>query len=145
MFKKILIFLVIVIFCSGCYEVDENSPQFFPFTKWQSKDKSITLYISDDQIGYGSINIDDKNIDVYFDFYNGLRMWGSHYSEYFKEGTPITIEDWEMDCSEGEFTATVIDTTYFEIGEEIVFELVEEKIDESEIPYPEKTGDGSMS
>ena len=142
MSKKILtIFLsilIIVTFCCGCTDVDENSPQFFPNTKWQSEDKSITIYIADDENGYGSININNQEIDVYFWFFNGHRMLCYRSSDYWKNATTPCLENWGMDCSEGKFEVTIEETTYFWVGEKITFELVEENVDESEIPYPPK-------
>ena len=127
MFKKFSIILLILVFCSGCMEVNKNSPEFYPFTKWKSTDQNIIIYMNDDKTGYGSIKVANKYVDVYFEFYNGIRVYCYNLSDYGHKGTIPCLENWTINCSKDRFVATVVDTTYFKIGKEIVFELVRDK------------------
>ena len=49
-----------MVFCSGCMELDKNSPELYPFTKWQSKDGSVTMYIDDNTTGFVRTGMNGK-------------------------------------------------------------------------------------
>lgn len=49
------------------------------------------------------------------------------------------LEKWECKYEKkDQFTATVLSSTYYEVGDKIVFHKIADNIDESDIPYPDK-------
>lgn len=120
----------------GCFDDDSNAPYYYPLSKWQSTDGSIIFYMGDDRIGYGTIITKEETVDVYFTFNFERQIFCNKISDYWVPHSVETLELWSTKCRDKSFTATVSETTYFEPGQIIVFELVEENIDESEVPYP---------
>lgn len=139
MFKKLIILLMILIICfecTGCMSDAQYALYKYPLSKWQSKDKNITIYIGSDHKGYGNFIVENQNIDVFFEFYLDVRCWCYSIDDYWNGETIDSVENWETSCSDGKVIATVKKSTYFEVGQEITLELIEENLNEDEIPYP---------
>lgn len=135
---SLILIIVILTTLSGCIEDDSNAPYKFPLSKWQTRDKSITMYVGSDGTGYGDFTINDKKVEIYYNYYLEVKIFCYNKNDYWKNGTVDTLEVWETKCDEKNIFITVSETTYFEVGQEIVLELVDANVDESEIPYPSK-------
>ena len=140
MLRDMLILILCLLLVMGvqmCSEPNiDNSPYQYPLSKWESTDGSVDFYMGEDKIGYGTITANGETVDVYFTFYDEKEAYCYDIADYWVAHTVEMLEIWDIDCSDKKFVATVYETTYFEVGEEIVFELVEENVDASEIPYP---------
>ena len=73
---------------------------------------------------------------MFFEFYLDVRCWCYSIDDYWNGETIDSVENWETSCSDGKVIATVKKSTYFEVGQEITLELIEENLNEDEIPYP---------
>ena len=63
----------------GCTErPSKYVPCNQPYTKWETADKSVTMYISDDEYGYGYLKSADDTIQVYFEFYLDVLYCGKY-------------------------------------------------------------------
>lgn len=134
--KKIFLIISIIalLCCTACFA--PNIPNQ-SFTKWQSENEEIVFYISEDSI-IGTINLSEETIDVLisFDASNNMSFYPAEL--YYSDVLYDEIECWKCNFKKNKFIAVVELTTYFEVGQEFVFELVEENVNESEIPYPSK-------
>ena len=148
MFKKLivsLILLIILLFSTGCTEDPPYALYNYPLSKWQSIDGNITIYIGSDHKGYGNFIVEKQNINVVFEFYLDVRCWCYSIDDYWNGGTIDSVENWQTKCSDGKFIATVEKTTYFEVGQEFTFVLVEDNLSEEDIPYPVKPEEESKN
>lgn len=149
--KRTFIFIVvcsIILSCSGCVKDDKNNPRNSSMTKWIAS--NMTMYIVDADNGFVLFNQNDDNIVLYIKFARDNNIVAFEQNSYLTKNYDYGdyLEKWKLNkMKKSSFVALVKDTTYFEEGQEIKFELVEENIDESEIPYPPlpeaSTDDGS--
>lgn len=148
MFKRIIsLVLVLLVICnfSGCTKDTPYAIYNHPLSKWQSTDNMITIYVDSDGKGYCNIILDNEIIDFYVDFYLDVNITFYDIDHYWKTGIRKGIEIWTTKCREEKFVATVEDTTYFEVGQEFTFVLVEDNLSEEDIPYPVKPEEESKN
>ena len=142
-FEKVIpIILVILFSLTSCNKQSKNNPRYSIKSKWISDSGDVTIYIINNNIGKATIEIENKI--VYLDVTFGINDTLLMCYDYKANSIISDVEIWNLKCKSKTFTATVKETTYFEIGQKIVFKLVEENVDESEIPYPphEETDEG---
>lgn len=115
----------------------------FPLSKWVSVDGKVELYVGSDGKCYGFINSEAGSHHVYWTM-NDHRML-CHDIKYCvtDKKTPPTLENWELEFKENSFEAMVfVDYgAYYDKYDTIVFNLVEENLNESDIPYPTNLSD----
>lgn len=116
----------------------QYSPKNYPLSKWISTDGKVELYVGSDGKCYGFINSEAGSHHVYWAM-NDHRMICIDIKYYYDdEKTPPSLENWELEFKENSFEATVfVDYgAYYDKYDTIVFNLVEENLNESDIPYP---------
>ena len=138
-----IIFILEIIFmlflCVSCVD-----PDLFPpvSTKWVAEDENIEFWVSESGDQIGSMIVNNQKIDFFIecDYSFTMRIFPIEYFYYENIGGSDypPIEKWTYTVQNGERIVTVNETTYFDVGQEIVFIMVEENIKESDIPYPEK-------
>lgn len=100
-----------------------NRPIDQPFSKWISDDKSIVFTVNEYGEGIGSLILEDKIISIFYITGEGRNI--DIYTVKNKEYGTL-IEEWRGDFRKpDEFTAKVIETTYFEPGMKIHFKRVD--------------------
>lgn len=137
--KRIFILLIVIIlcFCTSC-----TDPDLFPptSTRWMSEDKNIEFVVSESGNQIGTMLIDGEQIQFFITCNYSFIMYIYPIEYYYYENVGgyefPPIEKWSYKVKDDKRIAKVEETTYFEVGQEIVFELIEENVDESEIPYP---------
>lgn len=110
----------------------------FPLSKWVSTDGKVELYVGSDGKCYGFINSEVGPYHVYWTM-NAHRMLCHDIKYCVEDGkTPPTIENWELTFKKNRFIAEVYvkDGVFYDKYDTIVFNLVEENLNESDIPYP---------
>lgn len=97
-------------------------------TRWRSEDESITLVVHSDRVRSGKMSVADGQTIWFYLYTDGAAdMWlcSSKTSDMHWITGEYIYEYWQCSCvSEREFVATVVDTTYFTEGQEIVFHRI---------------------
>lgn len=138
MIKKILIvfcvFLISV--CCACRDPDLFPPEL---TKWSNEDGTIQFIAVTSERSIGTMVINGEKIKFFIIFDYTFEMYLYPIEQYYyDESLYQDIEEWSHARKDGKIIATVVKSTYFQVGQEIIFNLVEENVDEDEIPYPQK-------
>lgn len=122
----VFILTLILMFClSACLkEIVVNRPADQPYSKWISEDKAIYFETDKNGAGYGTLTVGDEVIDIHFAT-GCARVINIYIMEDDESGD--LIESWTGNFKkEDRFTATVTKkTTYYEMGEKIVFYRVD--------------------
>ena len=123
--------ILLCVFLIACKDYSGNRPVDQPNTTWVSNDESIVITVNADRIATGYFISNGQQVDFLFEpcpvtifiarlDKSVLNEDPSAILGSIEEGD--TIEKWEADFSHDDhFTITVIETTYFEIGQEIEF------------------------
>ena len=127
----VLVFLL-VLSMTGCFykQYYGNRPVDQPNTTWVAPEHNITIYMEDDVVGHGTMQVGEETIQ--FLFSNGisveielLRMDALDDNAVYPEER---FEYWTGDFKHDDhFTATVIESTYFSPGDQIIFYRLDEK------------------
>ena len=123
MFCFLLVISIIFITCQNP-TIIEKRPCSQANTKWVSEDKTIVFYVDDNYQATGTMNIENETVDFYMtnDTGAGMHIFPLSVLEEDIIDTEDKYEYWL--CSfknKRKFVATVKDTTYFEVGQEIIF------------------------
>lgn len=143
--KKKLLFIetiTVIMLLSGCFYKNWQGkrPCDQPNTKWIAKEKSITFTINESGSGRGIMMVNGKTIeilvaigpatqiDIYpFENVHDKTVYGNY------------IESWAGDFNKSyEFTAKVEKTTYFEVGEEIIFYRIDDNLSQYDYQVPNR-------
>ena len=99
-------------------------------TRWNSDDGTICYSVDDAGRAIGTIVINNEIVDVYLveDFGRGMYIYPRSFYDSDKILDPdAQYEYWECSLkSKKHFVATVVETTYFEVGQKIEFYRVDE-------------------
>lgn len=148
-FAAILI-LVSLGSCSRCSRAPEL-PCEQCWTKWESEDGRIVLYVDQNQSFFGTITHNGEKIDILISIpIPGEHMWVkpilTYDGERFNMGwdqiiDPPEIEHWRYKYNpspekNNKIVIMVEETTYFEVGQKIVMWRTEENLTPEEIEYP---------
>lgn len=121
------------------------------WTKWESEDGRIVLYVDYNQTFFGTITRNGEKIDILISIpLPGEDMWIEPILTYdgvgFNRGwdrilDPPEIEHWRYKYNpspekNNKIVITVEETTYFEVGQKIVMWRTEENLTPEEIEYP---------
>lgn len=132
--KPIVVLLLIVLFivlCTNCVKRTYKSflglrPCDNPGTQWVSEDEDISFCTSESGDGIGVLYIGGQSIDIYivFDMAVGINVYHpENISDNAITGFPF--ETWEGNyTSDQSFVATVVESTYFDVGDKIEFHRV---------------------
>ena len=148
-FAAILI-LVSLGSCSRCSRV-LPLPTEQTYTKWESEDGRIVLYVDGESWFFGTIAYNGQNIDVYasISVYGGdmdiipiLTYDGIEFNRGWDQIIePRRLEFWRYKYNpspekNNKIDIMVEETTYFEVGQKIVMWRTEENLTPKEIEYP---------
>ena len=118
-----IIFISLLLLLSSCLENEpDNRPGAHPYSKWISDDESISFTVNEYGEGIGTMTVGDETINMFFMTGTGkaIEIWINHNDKL------DLIELWRGDFRKpDEFTAKVIETTYFEPGMKIHFKRVD--------------------
>lgn len=124
----LLLIILLAVLCTNCVKRTYKSylglrPCDNPGTQWVSEDGNVSFHISESGYGTGVLYTSAQfiNIHVSFDMAVGINLY---YAEDFHNNarTGFPFETWEGDyTSDQSFVATVIKSTYFDVGDEIEF------------------------
>lgn len=123
--------IFVLLFCSACQNpiIAERRPCSQPNTKWMSEDETIEFTVNADNRATGKMILDGGTIEFYMtnDMGSGMHLFPI---EVLKDSIIDTNDEYEYWlCSfknKKKFIATVKDTTYFDVGEKIVFHRIDE-------------------
>lgn len=124
----LLLIILLAVLCTNCVKRTYKSylglrPCDNPGTQWISVDEDVSFFISESGDGIGVLYTGGQSIDIYivFDIAVGIYVYDSeNVSDTTIEG-PL-YEIWEGDyTSDQSFVATVVESTYFDVGDEIEF------------------------
>lgn len=127
----LLLIILLAVLCTNCVKHTYKSylglrPCDNPGTQWASEDGDISFHINERTLGEGVMYNSGHsiNICVIFDMAVGIYVYDSaNVSDTAAEG-PI-YEIWEGNyTSDHSFVATVIKSTYFDVGDKIEFHRV---------------------
>ena len=125
----IVLSIYISITLSGCHLLYKSwtgkRPCDQPDTSWISEDGSIYFHVGENIIG--TMQVDGENIDVYISM--GLGATIRIYPLSSLQGNAVKgecFEEWIGKFKKDEFTAKVLESTYFEEGQKIKFYRVDE-------------------
>ena len=94
-------------------------------TSWKSADGTISYCVNESASGVGTLIVGDKILNIYLfeDFGRGMYILpGELYDSEKIDSKHDRYEYWECSFKSKEhFVATVIETTFFEIGQKIEF------------------------
>ena len=129
--KKVLYFtiIVVIVMLCGCQykEYFGNRPCDQPETKWVSEDGTIVFSVGENSLSTGTIQVGDTEIDVFISIGPATQI--QVYPLESVDGNTVNgfpFETWHGDFKhDNRFTATIEETTYFEVGERIVFHRVD--------------------
>ena len=136
--------------CSRCSRAPEL-PCEQCWTKWESEDGRIVLYVDQNQSFFGTITHNGEKIDILISIpIPGEHMWVkpilTYDGERFNMGwdqiiDPPEIEHWRYKYNpspekNNKIVIMVEETTYFEVGQKIVMWRTEENLTPEEIEYP---------
>ena len=131
--------IFILICCVACTDSKVFPPAL---TKWKSEEVNMEFVVDTSGNQIGRMYIEGEEIQFFivntYSYMMNIYPIDYYYNKSVDGIGSQPFEEWSYTVKNGKRIATVKETTYFEIGQEIVFELVEENIDESEIPYPSK-------
>jgi len=121
-----LALIFVLAFCSACQNpiVVERRPCSQPNTKWMSEDKKIVFTVDDNNHAMGEMFLDGGTIGFYMtnDMGSGMHLFDLSVIDTAVETTENEYEYWICSYkSKKEFIAIVKKTTYFDVGEKIVF------------------------
>ena len=127
-----LALIFVLAFCSACQNpiVVERRPCSQPNTKWMSEDKKIVFTVDDNNRATGKMILDGETIEFYMtnDMGSGMHLFPI---KVLKDSIIDTNDEYEYWlCSfknKKKFIATVKETTYFDVGEKIVFHRMDEE------------------
>ena len=122
--KKIAIFFIILnlCFCASCVDSDIFLPTS---TKWRSKNKNIEFVVDSSGNQVGTIVLDEEKIDFFAICTYGYTMYLYPIENFDNRLDAECFEIWTYAIKKNKVIVTVVETTYFDVGIEIVFELVE--------------------
>ena len=118
-----IIFISLLLLLSSCLENEpDNRPGAHPDSKWISDDESISFTVNEYGEGIGTISVGDETFNIFF-------LTGTKRAIEIIRDNDIPwdrIELWRGDFRKpDEFTAKVIETTYFEPGMKIHFKRID--------------------
>lgn len=125
--KYLALLLVLLLFIlSSCRNpiIMKREARSQPNTEWLSDNGKISFSVDDAHQIYGYIEIDDgEKVKFYFatDMAGNIRIYNADESD---DGviSHASLEYWKCSYpSSKKFTATVEETTFFEVGQKIVF------------------------
>lgn len=132
--KPIVVLLLIILFvvlCTNCVKRTYKSflglrPCDNPGTQWTSEDGDISFHILESSLGTGVLRTAEQNINIYvsFDMAIGIKLY---YIKDIRNNSIIgfPFETWEGNyTSDQSFVATVVESTYFDVGDKIEFHRV---------------------
>lgn len=119
---------VILLMFSGCQNPfnAERRPTGQINTKWVSEDGTISFYVDEHYTATGTYIGDDKTINLYLvcDYGTGMYVYPINWIGV-RLDPKYKYEFWLCDFkSKTQFVATVKETTFFEVGQEITFNRV---------------------
>ena len=137
--KKLCLYaLILSLLGAGCIYValsykswQGRRPNDQPNTSWVSEDGTIHLYVDENHRGRGTLLRDGEEIPFIFSSDSGVCLYfytpeGENLPGY-GPNSDYTIGIWECKYPRGDhFTATVVQTTYFEVGQKLSFYRVDE-------------------
>lgn len=138
--KKIIaisLSLFIIVLLITCNRNNKNNPREKTMSKWKSK--YATLYIIDENNGFIELSTDNKKTILFFTFalYNRICVYSGDQYYVQKEHSEPPYEKWKFEKIQNDSFEVIVErTTFFQEGQKLIFELVEENVKESEIPYP---------
>lgn len=105
-----------------------------PYSEWISEDGQITFSIDENGAGIGNLTIDEETMEIYIAIGPAAEI--HVYPLEVVEDNRITemyIEYWIGDFwRDDKFTAKIVGTTYFNIGDKITFYRVNNDTEKSE-------------
>ena len=128
----IVLSICISITLSGCHLLYKSwtgkRPCDQPNTSWVSEDGSIYFHVDKEQQATGEMIVNKERIQ--FVFVNGpgieMRIYDIKSNEFEIRQAKYQYEHWIGKFKKDEFTAKVLETTYFEEGQKIKFYRVDE-------------------
>ena len=118
-----IVFISLLLLLSSCLENEpDNRPGAHPYSKWISDDESISFTVDKYGRGIGTMTVGNETINIFFmtGIKQAIEIWINHNDKL------DLIELWRGDFRKpDEFTAKVIETTYFEPGMKIHFKRVD--------------------
>lgn len=123
-----LLIILLAVLCTNCVKRTYKSwhglrPCDNPGTQWGSETGDISFCTSESGDGIGVLYIGGQSIDIYivFDMAVGINVYQpENISDDAITGFPFEI--WEGDyTSDQSFVATVVESTYFDVGDKIEF------------------------
>ena len=116
---------VIILMFSGCQNpiIAARRPTGQNNTKWVSEDGVLTFYVDENYTATGIYAGSDKHINLYLvtDYGTGMHVYPMNWIDATLD-PEYRYELWDCDFkSKTRFVATVIETTFFEVGQEITF------------------------
>ena len=121
-----IIFISLLLLLSSCLENEpDNRPGAHPYSKWISDDESISFTVDKYGRGIGTMTVGNETINIFF--MTGIKQYIEiGLSNDNNEDYNDLIEKWRGDFRKpDEFTAKVIETTYFEPGMKIHFKRID--------------------
>lgn len=124
----LLLIILLAVLCTNCVKRTYKSylglrPCDNPGTQWVSEDGDISFFTSESGDGIGVLYTGGQSIDIYIVFDIAVRLNVYHPENISDDAiTGFPFETWEGDyTSDQSFVATVVESTYFDVGDEIEF------------------------
>lgn len=138
---KLLILVIVGMLGAGVFVLSLFPDRFFeykvseqPSTKWMSEDGDVMLFVTEEDGIQGVIKYEGDEIQVYvaeeMNMATGMHLFKIDATDDGILNYPDDEEYEHWKCSyksRKEFVATVLETTFFEKGQEITFHRVDEK------------------
>ena len=133
--KRILCFVlalaIVTVSLSGCWWYKNymgKRPCDQPNTKWMSEDGQIYFWVKEKGPGTGKMIIGDETIDIHVGIGPALDIDIVHLDSVIGDSVnEVSFEHWVGDFKyKDHFTATVKRTTFFHVGDKIVFYRVDD-------------------
>lgn len=127
----LFLIILLAVLCTNCVKHTYKSflglrPCDNPGTQWASEDGDISFHILESSLGTGVLRTAEQNINIYvsFDMAIGIKLY---YIKDIRNNSIIgfPFETWEGNyTSDQSFVATVVESTYFDVGDKIEFHRV---------------------
>lgn len=127
----LFLIILLAVLCTNCVKRTYKSflglrPCDNPGTQWTSEDGDISFHILESSLGTGVLHTAEQSINIYvsFDMAIGIKLY---YIKDIRNNSIIgfPFETWEGNyTSDQSFVATVVESTYFDVGDKIAFHRV---------------------
>lgn len=125
--------LLISVMLVGCVGPDwqKYHPNNFPNSIWATKDNAVVIEIDDNSGDYktGYINIENNTQELFFAFPTRPDITVST-GEQIESGSGEYLERWQAETPQKDkLTVTVVETTYFNVGDVLIFYRTDKTLD----------------